>query len=534
MMNNNQPSIGPDKDASPQPQREQLYHRLFELMPGSVVLMDARGYIMDANPAFCRQIGHSREKLLGTHVSRFSTDTVEAIERNIARLMAGEILEHQVKNVQEDGSLRHYELREAAITLPDGSRGILALANDITDRLHAEQEKFELERQLLHADKLKSLGVLAGGIAHEYNNFLAAVIGNLDLAMMDLDAKSSVQANLREAAVAALRASNLTQQMLAYSGRGRFVITQVDLSELISGMEELLKASISKKASVKLNLAPELPAIEGDDPQLQQVLMNLVTNASEALAERPGLITITTRLRECDVEYLANSLIADKFAPGLYVELEVRDSGCGMDRSVQKRLFDPFFSTKFTGRGLGMSVVMGVVRGHKGAIFVASEPNRGTTVSVLFPAVLTKTLLPAPAPKLPLLNVGTNSSVLAGTVLVVEDEAAIRLLIERILKRSGLRVLTADHGAEAIDLFRQHAEEITFAILDFTMPQMDGMKTLAELQRLRPDIKAVLTSGYDVENIHQRYAQEGFAAFIRKPFQVETLLTVARQMCGKG
>jgi len=534
IMDSNQPATEPSKGMTPQPNREQLYHRLFELMPGSVVLMDARGYIMDANPAFCRQIGHRHEELLGTHVSRFSTDSVEAIERNIARLMAGEILEHQVRNVQEDGSLRHYELREAAITLPDGSRGILALANDITDRLRAEQQKFELERQLLHADKLKSLGVLAGGIAHEYNNFLAAIIGNLDLAMMDLDAKSPVQTNLREAAVAALRASNLTQQMLAYSGRGRFVITQVDLSEMISGVEELLKASISKKASVKLNLATELPAIEGDDPQLQQVLMNLVTNASEALGERPGLITITTRLRECDADYLSNSLIADKFTPGLYVELEVRDSGCGMDKSVQKRLFDPFFSTKFTGRGLGMSVVMGVVRGHKGAIFVSSEPNRGTTVSVLFPAAFSKTLLPTPAPKPPVQNEAPTSPALTGTVLVVEDEAAIRLLIERILKRSGLRVLTADHGEEAVALFRQHADEITFTILDFTMPKMDGMKTLAELRRHRPDVKAVLTSGYDVENIHQRYAQEGFAAFIRKPFQVETLMKVARQMCGKS
>lgn len=525
------PNLPPEDN----PNREELYHRLFELMPGSVVLMDARGFVMDANPAFCRQIGYAREALIGSHVSRFSRDSIETIERNIARLMAGEILEHQVTNVQEDGSLRYYDLREAAITLPDGSRGILALSNDVTDRLRAEQQKLEIERQLLHADKLKSLGVLAGGIAHDYNNFLAAIIGNLDLAMMDLEATSPVQSNLREAAVAALRASNLTQQMLAYSGRGRFVVTQLDLSELIGGIAELLRASISKKASVKLNLATDLPSIEGDAPQLQQVVMNLVTNASEALGERPGLITISTRLRECDAACLAQSLITEKLAPGTYVELEIRDSGCGMDKSVQKRLFDPFFTTKFTGRGLGMSVVMGVVRGHKSAILVSSQPNRGTTISVLFPAMVAKAAPSIVSPQPPEITASPAlQPSLSGTVLVVEDEGTIRLLIERILKRLGLRVLSAEDGAAALEIFRQHATEITFVILDFTMPKLDGMKTLAELRRIQPQVKAVLTSGYDVENINQRYMQEGFAAFLRKPFQVEALTKVAREMCTKA
>ncbi len=529
-MNPENEMAEPRAGVQTQPNREELYHRLFELMPGSVVLMDAGGVILDANPAFCRQIGHARETLLGQHVSTFSIDSTETIQRNIARLMAGEVLEHQVKNVQADGSLRHYELREAAIALPDGARGILALANDVTDRLRAEQEKLELERQLLHAEKLKSLGVLAGGIAHEYNNFLAAIIGNLDLAIMDLDAQSPVQSQLREAAVAALRASNLTQQMLAYSGRGRFVIAPVNLSRLIGGMAELLKASISRKASVKLNLAPELSFIEGDEPQLQQVLMNLVTNASEALGENPGLITITTRDRHCEAAELAKSLTAKPLSPGRYVELEVRDSGAGMDEAVQHRLFEPFFSTKFTGRGLGMSVVMGVARGHQGAILVSSQPARGTTVSVLFPVIPTT---PPVINSVPIPPTTTAASLppLTGTVLLVEDEPAIRLLMERILKRAGLRVLLAENGEEAVALFQQHANKITFIILDFTMPKMDGLETLAELRRHQPKVKAVLTSGYDAENMNQRYAHEGFAAFIRKPFQVETLLQVARQMC---
>lgn len=528
-MNGERPKANPVTSPNAESNREQLYHRLFELMPGSVVLMDPQGFILDANPAFCRQIGYPREELLGSHVSRFSQDKIEAIERNIARLIAGEILEHQVTNVQADGSLRYYDLREAAITLPDGTRGILALASDITDRLRAEQQKFELERQLLHADKLKSLGVLAGGIAHEYNNVLATIVGNLDLALMDLTSSSPIQVNLQEAAQAAGRATNLTQQMLAYSGRGRFVITQIDFSELIGSIEQLLHASVSKKASLKLDLANDLPMVAGDAPQLQQVVMNLITNASEALGDLPGLISITTRLRECDASFLSRSVISDQFLPGPFVELEVRDSGCGMDDAVKKRLFEPFFSTKFTGRGLGMSVVMGVVRGHKGAIMVSSRPNRGTSISVLLPLMGT----PPPVAEMnpPISTDATSAMTLAGTVLVVEDEATLRLLMARILKRSGLRVLTAEHGQEAVSMFREHADAISFVILDFTMPVMDGLQTLQELRGIRADVKAVLTSGYDVGNLHENYSQAGFAAFIRKPFQVATLLKIAQDLC---
>jgi two-component system, cell cycle sensor histidine kinase and response regulator CckA len=513
------------------PESEQLYRRLFELMPGSVLLMDARGFVLDVNPAFCRQIGFTRDELVGGHVSRFSQDSIEDIERNITRLMGGEVLEHQVTNVQKDGSVRHYELRETAITLPDGSCGILALADDITERLRVQQDKLEMERQLLHADKLKSLGVLAGGIAHDFNNLLAAITGNLELAMMDLGASSPIQSELKEAAAAAQRAVDLTRQMLAYSGRGRFVISELDLSDLVGEMAELLTASISKKASLRLNLASELPFVEADGPQLQQVVMNLVTNASDALGERPGLITITTCVRECGAEVLAQSRVAQPLAPGSYVVIEVRDTGCGMDESVQKQLFDPFFTTKFTGRGLGMSAVLGVVRGHKGGILVSSELGRGAVISVLFPAHGYK---PAPTakPLNPPTVVGPAAPpTLTGTVLVVDDEAPLRLLVEQILKRMGLRVLTAVDGEEAVACFREHAEEITFVILDLTMPKMDGLRTLAELRRQKPHVKAVLTSGYDVESLNPRYAQEGFAAFIRKPFQVEALISLARRMC---
>lgn len=524
------PLIAGDAEASAglRPMDEAVYRTIFELMPGSVLLMDARGFVLDANPAFCAQIGYLREELVGGHVSRFSQDSIENIERNIARLMAGEILEHQVTNVQKNGTLRHYQLRETAITLPDGSRGILALAADITERLRAEDKKLEMERQLLHADKLKSLGVMAGGIAHDFNNLLATITASLELARMDLDQNSPVVEHLKEASTAAFRAGELTRQMLAYSGRGRFVVKAEQLSRLVQDMSGLLKAAVSRKTSLQLHLAPDLPLIEADGPQLQQVVLNLVTNAAEALGDKPGLITITTSVRDCDEEFLRKNRTGTHPPPGRYVVLEVQDTGCGMDEEAQAKLFDPFFTTKFTGRGLGMSAVLGVVRGHNGAILVSSRRGMGTHISVLFPAQAASATavnfnVPASPTTFPAEPVN-------GTVLVVDDEASVRMLIKRILERLGLKVLTADDGEEGLAVFRQHAGEIAFVILDLTMPKLDGDRALAEMRKICPTVRAVLTSGYDVELFDRRFDQEGFAGFIRKPFQVETLINLAQRL----
>jgi PAS domain S-box-containing protein len=368
-----------------------IYQQLFEWMPGSVLLLDGNAVVLDVNPAFCRQIGYTREELRGQHVSFFSQDSRDAIDRNLARLFAGETLEHDVTNIQKDGSLRHYELRETAITLPDGSRGILALSNDITWRVTAEQEKLELQRQFLHAEKLKSLGLMAGGIAHDFNNLLMIIIGNIELGMSEPGGNPASDPMFREAINAANRAAHLTRQMLAYSGRAYFDITQVNLNEVVRRTAELLHITISKRATLELRLSPDLPLVEGDAAQLQQILLNLVTNSAEALDGKPGLITITTFVREYDVAGLALSRADIDLMPGRYAVLEVSDTGSGMDESVQHRLFDPFFTTKFAGRGLGMSAVLGAVRGHHGGILVSSQPGQGTTISLLLPPVTART-----------------------------------------------------------------------------------------------------------------------------------------------
>ncbi len=507
-----------------------LYQSLFELMPGSVVLMDANGVILDVNPAFCRQIGYGRDELRGRHVSLFSKDSGETIDQNLTRLLAGEVLEHDVTNVHRDGSLRHYELRETAITLPDGSRGILALSNDITPRVRAEKEKLEMQREFLHTEKLKSLGLMAGGVAHDFNNLLTVIIGNIELGLMESGGPAT-GGPFREAINAANRAAHLTRQMLAYSGRERFNIVDVDVNEVIRRTAELLNITISKKASLELRLGLDLPLIEGDAAQLQQIFMNLVTNASEALGDNPGLITATTFVRDYDAAGLAPNRTGNPLKPGRYVVLEVKDTGCGMDESVQQRLFDPFFSTKFTGRGLGMSAVLGTVRAHDGGIFVTSGVGRGATVSVLFPPGSPRSVGATSTSAKS--GLGNNLPQISGSVLVADGEAITRLMVERLLQRTGLRVFTAADGIEAIGRFKRHSDEITFVMLDLSLPKLDGIQTLAELRQLRPDVKAILTSGINETGVNERSRQLGFVAFVAKPYQAGVLFDLASQICAR-
>jgi signal transduction histidine kinase/CheY-like chemotaxis protein len=421
-------------------------------------------------------------------------------------------------------------LREAAITLPDGSKGILAVSNDITGRKRAEQSKLDMERQVLHLQKLESLGVLAGGIAHDFNNLLAAMLGNVELALMDVAEDSPAQKSLKTALAAGRRAAKLTRQMLDYSGRGHIEVSEVNLSQMVHDLTELLKVSISKSASLELYLIEDLPVIQADTNQLQQVVVNLITNASEAIGDQQGIITITTNVCECDSNYLATSRLVVKPQPGTYVYLEVSDTGCGMDESVQEKLFDPFFTTKFVGRGLGMAGVLGVIQGHGGAIMVSSQPGKGTAIRVLLP------IRPAQPTDTQLLKASSvhplaSMPMLSGTVLVAEDEPQLRTFAESLLKRMGLHVVSVSDGEQAVALFKQHAEEITFVLLDLTMPKLDGLKTLAEIRRLRPGVRAVLTSGYDGADITWHHAEQGFDAFIQKPYKLEELTRLVHQMC---
>jgi|GEM_PF-536774 len=389
---------------------------------------------------------------------------------------------------------------------------------DVTERRRAEEERRAFEAQLQQAQKLESLGVLAGGIAHDFNNLLLGVLGNADLALMDLSPTAPGRNYVQDIVKIAQRASDLCRQMLAYSGRGKFMIQPLDVNAVIQDMTHLLELSISKKAIIKYQLAHNLPAIEADATQLRQVIMNLITNASEAIGERSGVIALTTGAMQCDWRYLVDTFVGEELPPGLYVFLEVADNGVGMDEETRKRIFDPFFTTKFTGRGLGLAAVIGIVRGHRGTIKVYSEAGRGSSFKVLFPS--------SQQPALPIAGEAAPAVAWSGsgTILLVDDEETILAVSQDILERSGFRVLCAADGRSALDFFFAHRDEIRLVILDMTMPHMSGEETFRELRRLKPDVKVLLSSGYNEQEATHRFSGKGLAGFIQKPYRASELL----------
>jgi len=441
------------------------------------------------------------------------------------RLLSGQTDVSEFRIVRKDGEIRW--LRDYGLPEWDEREGrvvrIYGAAEDITERKRAEEERFEMERRLLQAQRLESLGVLAGGVAHDFNNLLMAIRGNLDLALLDLPPASPVRESIEEAARAVQRAADLTRQLLAYAGKGQFVISRVNLSALVEENALLFRAAIPKTVTLIVNLAPDVPAITADAGQIQQVVMNLLTNASEAIGEKPGTITLTTGVMEADAATLARSRLPDPPPAGRYVFLEVADTGCGMDEATIERIFEPFFTTKFTGRGLGMSAVAGVVRAHGGAIFIESALGHGSTIRVLLPA-LQEEAAPQSRNEAPKAHENDPQGPLGPrTVLVVDDEPTVRHVAEAMLKRLGFRVLSAASGPEALDLLRAQKGAVDLVLLDLSMPEMDGFTAFTEMRRLVPNLKVILSSGYNEQIVAQRLTTHGEAEFIQKPFDFASL-----------
>ncbi len=405
---------------------------------------------------------------------------------------------------------------------------IYGLVQDVTELRRAEKERVKLEQQVMQAQKLESLGVLAGGIAHDFNNLLTSILGNADLAKSELSPSSPAQSYLDDIETVSRRAADLCRQMLAYSGRGRFVIQPLSLNELVNEMAYLLTVSISKKVVIKYNFFPELPAVMADATQLRQVVMNLITNASEAIGEKSGVITLSTGVMDCDAAYL-EGVVGDSatHTVGQYVYLEVSDTGCGMESETLQKIFDPFFTTKFTGRGLGLAAVLGIVRGHHGALRVYTEKGRGTTFKVLLPAAEDR----ATAAERELDSRPEWKG--HGVVLLVDDEESVLSMGRRLLERSGFEVLSACDGVEAVKVFAVARERIRVVVLDMTMPHMDGEACFRELRRIEPNVRVIMTSGYSEQDIVNRFIGKGLGGFVQKPYKASDLLPKIREVLGE-
>ncbi len=510
---------------------EQKYRGLAEMLPQIVFEMDRASKLTFVNRAAYELLGYSSEDLdRGIYaVDSMVPGDRQRVRENILRSMRGEKLggtEYTV--VRKDGSTFPVIIYSAPIFRdgqPVGLRGILV---DITERRQAEEERQRLQAHMQQVQKLESLGVLAGGIAHDFNNLLVAILGNADLALTDLPSYSPARENLEEIKKAALRASELSSQMLAYSGRGRFVLQPVSLNELIQDMGRLLQASVSKKATLGYELASDLPAVVADVTQIRQVIVNLISNASEALGDLVGAITVRTGV-QVDPVCASDSYLAEPLPEGRYVSLEVTDTGCGMDRATQARVFDPFFTTKFTGRGLGLAAVLGIVRGHKGAIAIDSAPGKGSTFTVFFPAT-DQAAVAIGRPDRP----RRQSWKASGTVLVVDDEEAVCRMARTMLERFGFTVCTAGDGVEALRILRGDPGKFAAVLLDVTMPRMSGEDTLRALRSVRGDIPVILTSGYDEQETIRHFAGQSWAGFVQKPFQLDALAGKLRAVIEKG
>ncbi len=486
--------------------------------PLAVVETDSAFRVREWNPTAERIFGYSREDVLGLDPRLLIPEEhqAEVEEQRQALLRSEDGSRFTTENVTFTGQRILCNWYGSALRGEDGRFiGTILLAEDVTERRRAESA-------LRQAQKLESLGVLAGGIAHDFNNLLTAILGNTELALERVQENPPLRAALQRIESTTQRGADLARQLLAYAGKARFSVRPLDLNALIREMSELLSVSISKKVTLRTDLQPDLPAVAADSAQFQQVVMNLVTNASEAIGERAGTVTLRTRAVTYTKADLVVAFPGQVLDPGRYVRLEVQDDGCGMDIETIGRIFDPFFTTKFTGRGLGLSAMLGIVRGHRAGLRVESATDKGTTFILLFPAseAPLEVVVPAPA----------SATTATGTVLVVDDEGIIRELARGALQGAGFQVIEARDGLEGVQIFEKEKDNIHLILLDMTMPRMGGAEAFRRIRALSPTCPVLLTSGYTQRESLESLVDLPPDGFLQKPFRIRELVAKVREI----
>jgi two-component system cell cycle sensor histidine kinase/response regulator CckA len=500
----------------------------------ALFLVDSEGRTTFANPTAQAMFGWSQDELLGQFLhAKLKCRTSGQVPDPILDCPHMRVLAYGTTIRSEDDYFIHQDGRmvpiscSAAPILSDNTVvGAVLVVRDLTKQKQAEATQRENEEALQQAQKLESIGVLAGGIAHDFNNLLTGIMGNAGLARRAIVAHRTEQAAalLKDVLAASERAADLTRQLLAYAGKGRFVIQPVNVCKLVSEVSSLIRASISKKITLVIDVPDECPPVEADRTQLQQLVMNLVINGGEAIGDGPGTLTVRVRLEHFTERRERPRAEGFPIVPGEYVRIDVTDTGAGMDGETRSRIFEPFFTTKFLGRGLGLSAALGIVRGHRGAISVRSEPGEGTTFTVLLPT-------PRETPEIDRISghYGVESEVQGvGTILVADDEEGVRSLVANILQDAGYTVeLTAD-GAQAVKRLRDLGDQVRLILLDLTMPLLGGAEAAAELRRIRPNIPIIAMSGYGDIEVMQRFSEVGVDDFVPKPFSPDQLAAKVR------
>lgn len=452
----------------------------------------------------------------------FAEESRERLSKEVNEtIQSGTSYEVQACLIRADGEKRFIICRGQLQRDEEGApKALFGTIQDVTEWKQAEEERKNLEAQVQYAQKMKSLGVLTGGIAHDFNNLLQIILANVNMIQKVVNEGDAANFFIGNIEKSVLRAASLTKQMLAYSGKAHISSERMDINRVVQEMTDLIKSSVSKNIEIRMELMRGVPLIEGDVAQIGQVVMNLVMNACEALDEKHGgMVTVKTMALYCTDAYLLENRAMNTCAEGDYVCLEVADAGCGMDEETQARLFDPFFSTKFTGRGLGMAAVLGIIRSHKGSILIDSSPGMGTVIRALFPA-LSCEAVDAPEAVSVILSPPPED---AGAILLVDDEPEMVELGALSLRQLGYRVFTAGDGVEAVEVFKRHPGGIDCVLLDLSMPRMDGADALSELRRIKPDVRVVFMSGWAEKELEMRFADKHVQGFIEKPFDITAL-----------
>jgi len=490
--------------------------------------MDSRGNITEFNPAAERLFGRSRTEVLGKSLAEtlIPERLRDAHRQALSRFRAdgpgpmhGRTVE--MTALHADGTEVPVEL---AITSQHGADppAFTGTIRDVSQRRAAESERQRLERQMLHAQKLESLGVLAGGIAHDFNNLLVSMLGNASLALEELEPDSAALYSVAQIERAAVRAAELTNQLLAYAGKGTLRRDSVDCAALVTEMAQLLETAVGRRGAIVYGCSP-VPAIEADPGQVRQVVMNLITNAADALGDGGGTITVCTGTVDADAELLGASLAGEQAVSGAYVFIDVADTGHGMDDTTRARIFDPFFTTKVSGHGLGLAAVLGIVRNHSGAVHVKSTTGIGTSIRVLLPqagAAATEAGVPA--------TTAPGGWRGAGTVLVVDDEVEVREVAEAKLRRRGFDVMTATDGHEAVASLREHGSKIVCVLLDLEMPNLGGEAAFHAVREVAPTVPVVISTGYHEHASLLRIREDDRSGLLPKPYSAAQLASALR------
>jgi PAS domain S-box-containing protein len=466
----------------------------FHAIHDGVALVDAEGRIQQVNDAMARMFGREKSALVGSDCTTLF-GALPAERQPFMRALRSRRRENA--ELEVDG--RRLNIVVDPIFENGGQpAGAVHIVSDVT-------EQHQLQEQFREAQKFESVGTLAAGVAHDFNNLLTSIMGNASLVLGDLDSDHPFHSRLQDVVSASQRAADLTRQLLAYSGKGRHFLQKVDLSALLRGMGGLIEAAVPRKIILQFRLEPGLPFVEADANQVQQIVMNLVVNATEAIGDASGHLTISTGLDAGGCPYL-----------------EVADDGCGMDAETRSRIFDPFFTTKFTGRGLGLAAVAGIARGHKAAIQVTSGVGEGSTFRVTFPCEAPVKAPPA-APK-----PAKSDKV---TVLVVDDESMVRRIAQASLEIRGYQVLLATNGLEAIQMVKAHPE-IAVVLLDLTMPVMSGEEAIDLIVAARPGVQVIVSTGYGQREAASRFSRKHVHGFLHKPYTSRQLADKIEALLG--